>query len=62
VCAVLFCWTGLLGVVGGVQALLAECVARQRTNAVAAANSLGLKVSLALRAWDIGFVIQGVGF
>lgn len=45
VCAVLFCWSGLLGMVGGIQALLAECFARQRSSAQAAASSLGLKAS-----------------
>ncbi|CAL8471195.1 g10737 [Coccomyxa elongata] len=43
VCAVLFCWSGLLGMVGGIHALFAECFARQRSSAQAAADSLGLK-------------------
>lgn len=45
VCAVLFCWSGLLGMVGGIQALCAECFARHRSSAQAAASSLGLKAS-----------------
>ena len=44
VCALLFCWTGVLGVGGGCHALSADCLARRRSDAVAAARSLSLKV------------------
>ncbi len=53
VCAVLFCWSGLLGMVGGVQALFAECFARQRSSAQAAANSLGLKASTLPHGYNV---------
>ena len=43
-CAMLFCWTGVLGVAGGCHALLADCLARRRSDAVAAARALSLKV------------------
>ncbi len=46
VCALLFCWTGVLGVGGGCHALSAECLARRRSDAVAAAHALSLKVRL----------------
>ena len=46
VCALLFCWTGVLGVGGGCHALSADCLARRRSDAVAAAHALSLKVSL----------------
>lgn len=44
VCAGLFCWTGVMGLVGSCKGLLSECLSRQRSNTAAAANALGLKV------------------
>ena len=44
VCAGLFCWTGVMGVVGSCKGLLSECLSRHRSDTVAAANALGLKV------------------
>lgn len=44
VCAGLFCWTGVLGLAGSCKGLLSEHLVRHRSDAVAAANSLGLKV------------------
>ena len=43
-CALLFCWTGLLGVAGGCQALAADCMARRCEEPIAAAHALPLRV------------------
>lgn len=45
VCAGLFCWTGVLGLIGSTKGLISECLAQQRSDVIAAANALGLKVS-----------------
>ena len=55
VCAGLFCWTGVLGLAGSCKGLLSECLSRHRSDTVAAANALGLKVrrrACRLRAWQ----------
>ncbi len=44
VCAGLFCWAGVLGLIGSTKGLISECMAQQRSDAIAAANALGLKV------------------
>ena len=44
VCAGLFCWTGVLGVVGSSKGLISECLVHHRSDTIAAANALGLKV------------------
>ena len=46
VCAGLFCWTGVLGLIGSIKGLISECLAQQRSDTIAAANALGLKVPL----------------
>ena len=43
-CALMFCWTGLLGAAGGCHALCTDCMARRCSDAVAAANALSLQV------------------
>lgn len=43
-CALLFCWSGLLGAAGSCQALCADCMARRCSDVFAAANALNLKV------------------
>ena len=45
VCAGLFCWTGVLGLIGSAKGLVSECLAHQRSDSIAAANALGLKVT-----------------
>ena len=45
VCAGLFCWTGVLGLVGSSKGLISECLVRHRADQIAAANALGLKVA-----------------
>ena len=45
VCAGLFCWTGVLGLVGSCKALISECLVRHRADTVAAAHALGLKAT-----------------
>ena len=44
VCAGLFCWTGVLGLVGSSKGLISECLVRHQADQIAAANALGLKV------------------
>lgn len=46
VCAGLFCWTGVLGLVGSCKALISECLVRHRADTVAAAHALGLKATI----------------
>ena len=51
-CALLFCWTGLLGAAGGCQALVADCMARRCRDPLAAAHALPLRVVCSCR-WPV---------
>ena len=61
VCAGLFCWTGVMGVVGSCKGLLSECLSRHRSDTVAAAYALGLKVRRsAVQAFGLATHLHGI--
>ena len=58
VCAAMFCWSGLMGLLGGLRTLLSHCVAA-RFEPVQAVRSYHLKVrgagALRLSSWFLGW-------